>query len=121
MHVLSLQHKGERMKFISIFSLVLGLALAAQAENASSDKKQQREQFKAMREQVAGACQQELATTGCEKGKGMMKCVKKYYKENRESGAKISDSCKSAVKQLRAMRKERKSNSSAPQAGGESS
>lgn len=109
------------MKFVSVFAIVLGLALSAQAESAPTAKQQKREQFTAMREQVAGACQQELATTGCEKGKGMMKCVKKYYKENRESGVKISESCKGAIKQMRAMRKERKSNSSAAPAAGENS
>lgn len=109
------------MKFISIFSIVLGLALAAQAESASTEKQQKREQFQALREQVAGACQQELATTGCEKGKGMLKCVKKYYKENKSTGAKISENCKGAIKQMRAMRKERKSNSSVAPAAGENS
>lgn len=103
------------MKFVTITLLALGLSLAANAE------KPEKGQFKAMREQVAGACSQELATTGCEKGKGMMKCVKKYYKENRESGLKISDNCKGAIKQMRAMRKERKSNSSAAPAAGENS
>lgn len=109
------------MKFVSIFSLVLGLALAAQAETPSTSKEQRREQFQALRAQVAGACQQELAAAGCEQGKGMMKCVKKYYKENRSSGAKISENCKGAIKQMRAMRKERKSNSSTGAAAGQNS
>lgn len=103
------------MNFVTMTILALSLSLTAQAQDEAKG------QFKAMREQVAGACQQELATTGCEKGKGMMKCVKKYYKENRESGVKISENCKGAIKQMRAMRKERKSNSSAAPNVGENS
>ena len=109
------------MKFVYIFSLALSLALAAQAEGTSTEKQQKREQFQALREQTAAACSQELASAGCEKGKGMMKCVKKYYKENRESGVKISETCKSAIKQMRAIRKERKSNGSAVTADRENS
>ena len=109
------------MKYVYIVSLVLGLALAAQAESGPTEKQQKREQFQALREQVAGACSQELATAGCEKGKGMMKCVKKYYKTNHESGVKISEACKGAIKQMRAVRKERKANSAALNSGGENS
>jgi hypothetical protein len=107
--------KGERMKFVNITLLVIGLSLAAKAEE------QQKGEFKAMREQVANSCSQELAVTGCEKGKGMMKCVKKYYKENRDSAVKISENCKGAIKQIRAIRKEKKSNSSVAPAVGENS
>jgi hypothetical protein len=100
------------MKFVYVLSLVLGLSMFANAEGHGGEK---REQFKAMREKVANACSQELAAAGCEQGKGAMKCVKKFYKENKASGAQISETCKSAIKEMRALRKEKRGSNATAQ------
>lgn len=54
------------------------------------------------REAVKAACSQEITTANCgdkEIGKGLLKCVSQYRKQNKDF--KISDGCKTAMKDLR--------------------
>ena len=90
------------MSKLGLFSLIilsLGLANADEGRGA---------QFKELREKIKNACSQELQASGCEQGKGALKCVRKYYKENRGETQQISDTCKSAMKELKELRKQRK-------------
>ena len=65
--------------------------------------------IKANREAVNAACSQDAATAGCGTktvGKGLLKCLHAYKKEHKEFA--FSDGCKSAMKNNRSERKERK-------------
>lgn len=60
------------------------------------------EELQKNREAVKAACSQEITQAGCsdkEIGKGLMKCVFKHKKQNKEF--QVSESCKTAMKDLR--------------------
>ncbi len=56
---------------------------------------------------IKGACSSDLATTGCTgEGHNLKKCVHDYKKSH--EGFKISDSCKTAMKDMHEARKEKR-------------
>ncbi len=66
-----------------------------------------KEELKADREAVNGACAADAATAGCgdqKVGKGLLKCIHAYKKEHKKD-FKISDGCKDAMKKLKADKK----------------
>jgi hypothetical protein len=88
---------------LSLVVLIWGVSFADAGRGA---------QFKEMREKVQNACAEELKVSGCEKGKGALKCMRNFYRENKEKTQKISDSCKSAMKEVKELRKKHKNKQS---------
>ncbi|MGZ3724700.1 MAG: hypothetical protein ACXWQQ_02835 [Pseudobdellovibrio sp.] len=76
------------------------------AMKAMHDK--MKEERKEMKSKMEDACKADMDTTNChqEMGKGMMKCMMEYKKAHKDF--KWSDSCKAAMAEGKAMRKEHK-------------
>ena len=83
-----------------ITTLLLMTVAAAQSDTQSSGKKGQMATDK---NAVNSACSAEAQTAGCSNetvGHGLLKCIHAYKQAH--PGFKVSDGCRSAMKQLRA-------------------
>lgn len=99
------------MKAISSILIALTASVMVYANDPAH-----KAQFAEAREKVNAACAEDAVKAGCsgdQVGHGLMKCLKKYKKEHADFT--LSESCKSASKDLRAGRKEFRKNKKAQQ------
>jgi hypothetical protein len=91
------------MNKIKIGFVMLSLALFTQSAIAADSV------MTADKAAVNSACTAESTTAGCgseQVGTGLLKCIHAYKKANK--GFKVSDGCKTAMKQMHADKKARK-------------
>ena len=94
---------------LTVTAVILSATLAyAQTEATPAKSKEAiKEEIKAQVEKVKAACSADYTTMGCAgEGKEKAKCVREYKKSHKDF--KFSDACKSAMKDGREMRAERK-------------